>query len=77
MTFPKRFMKRSELLELLPKAILDEVQGKPHLGIAQRMSDKKGSAFLFDTELLEDYLKRRGKEQAKERDRKWRDALPW
>ena len=77
MVFPKKYMKRRELLELLPSAILDEVIAKPYLGIAQRMSDKKGSAFLFDTELLDDYLKRRGKEQAKERERKWRDALPW
>ena len=76
MVFPKKYMKRRELLELLPSAILDEVISKPYLGIAQRMSDKKGSAFIFDTEALSDYLEHRGQNQAASR-QKWRDALPW
>ena len=77
MDFPKRFMKKRELLEILPEALLDEIIRKPQLGIVQRMTDKKGSAFLFDTERLSEYLKDRGQRQAQERDRKWRDALPW
>lgn len=57
MNYPKKFMKRKELLNLgMPAALVDRMKNIPE--IAHQVSPSKTSDYVFDTELMEKQLER-------------------